>query len=95
VTGLKTSSDPDEFEVLDGQQRLIAVFDFFDNELPLSKKSAAEFGAEYYNALSTSIADMRKIRKNFFSVYRQDCRSQVAKNQICTQQFEGFCKTAR
>jgi len=54
---LKTSSDPDEFEVLDGQQRLIAVFDFFDNELPLSKKSAAEFGAEYYNGLPTSIAD--------------------------------------
>ena len=54
---LKTSSDPDEFEVLDGQQRLNAIFNFFDNELPLSNKSAAEFGAEYYDRLPTSITD--------------------------------------
>jgi hypothetical protein len=32
---LKTSEDPEEFEVVDGQQRLSAVFDFFDNLLSL------------------------------------------------------------
>jgi Protein of unknown function DUF262 len=54
---LKTSGNPDEFEVLDGQQRLGAIFDFFDNELPLSEESAAKFGARYYRSLPTAIAD--------------------------------------
>jgi hypothetical protein len=29
----RTSTDPEEFEVVDGQQRLMTIFEFFDNEL--------------------------------------------------------------
>lgn len=47
----------DEIEVVDGQQRLNAIFEFFSNELPLSQRSAKEFGAEYYKDLSTELAD--------------------------------------
>ncbi|HEX7180192.1 MAG TPA: DUF262 domain-containing protein, partial [Thermoanaerobaculia bacterium] len=43
---LRTSKEPEEFEVVDGQQRLQAIFEFFDNELPLSKESQATFGSE-------------------------------------------------
>lgn len=32
----------DKWEILDGQQRLKAVFDFVENEMPLSKKETAE-----------------------------------------------------
>jgi uncharacterized protein with ParB-like and HNH nuclease domain len=39
---LKSSDAPEEFEVLDGQQRLTAIFEFCDDELPLSKESAEE-----------------------------------------------------
>jgi len=28
---LRTSEEPEEFEVVDGQQRLLAIFEFFDN----------------------------------------------------------------
>ena len=54
---VKTSSDPDEYEVVDGQQRLITIFEFFDNELPLSKTSAKLFGAEYYKDLREKYSD--------------------------------------
>jgi hypothetical protein len=47
----------DEFEVVDGQQRLSAIFEFFSNELPLSKNAAKKFGAEYYKNLPTRHAD--------------------------------------
>lgn len=48
---LRTSADPAEFEVVDGQQRLNAIFEFFDNDLELSKDSAQEFGGAYYRDL--------------------------------------------
>src|SRR5689334_1602032 len=48
---LKTSEDPEEFEVVDGQQRLTTIFEFFDNELSLSEKSAKEFRGKYYKDL--------------------------------------------
>ena len=41
---LKTSQEPEEFEVVDGQQRLVAIFEFFSNDLPLSPSSAERFG---------------------------------------------------
>ena len=44
---LKSSEDPEEFEVVDGQQRLVSIFEFFDNDLPLSPKSAEDFGVQY------------------------------------------------
>ncbi len=55
---LKTSSQPNEYEVVDGQQRLVAVFEFFDNELALNASSAEEFGAQYYKGLPEHLADL-------------------------------------
>lgn len=54
---VKTASDPNEYEVVDGQQRLLAIFDFFDNELSLSEETAAKVGASYYNDLPEAVAD--------------------------------------
>ena len=54
---LKTASDPTEYEVVDGQQRLMAIFEFFDNELPLSDESAKIFKAQYYKNLPEHISD--------------------------------------
>ena len=52
---VKTSED--EYEVVDGQQRLQAVYEFFSNELPLSTSSAAEFGGVYYKDLPQRSSD--------------------------------------
>ena len=54
---LKTSSSPDEFEVLDGQQRLSAIWEFFDGDLVLSRESAERFGASTYDELQDEISD--------------------------------------
>ena len=54
---LKISDDPEEFEVVDGQQRLSAIFEFFANELPLTDKSAKEFGGYYYQELKSKYSD--------------------------------------
>src|SRR5574340_1262434 len=54
---LRVSSDPDEYEVVDGQQRLMAIFEFFDNELPLSDESARLFKARQYKDLSDTLSD--------------------------------------
>ena len=54
---VKTASDPNEYEVVDGQQRLMAIFEFLDNELPLSRESAEEFGAQYKEGLPEHVAD--------------------------------------
>ncbi len=55
---VKTSDDPEEFEVVDGQQRLTTIFAFFDNELPLADKSAKEFGGgKYYKELPQAYTD--------------------------------------
>lgn len=54
---LKTSNEPEEFEVVDGQQRLAAIWDFFDNELTLSRASAKKFGAEYHKDLPDALQD--------------------------------------
>jgi len=48
---LKVSDSPGDYEVVDGQQRLTAIFEFFANELPLSEESAKEFGGHYYREL--------------------------------------------
>jgi Protein of unknown function DUF262 len=37
---LKTGSSPEEFEVLDGQQRLTTIFEFFDDQFSLAPESA-------------------------------------------------------
>jgi hypothetical protein len=55
---LKTSSDEEQqYEVVDGQQRLTSIFEFFDNKLPLSDETAAEFGGRYYKDLPSKVSD--------------------------------------
>lgn len=53
----KTSDDPDEFEVVDGQQRLATIFEFFEGELELSGDSAGEFGGRTYTDLPETVTD--------------------------------------
>src|SRR4051812_39603622 len=43
--------DDEEYEVVDGQQRLSAIYEFFANELPLSEETAARFGGPFYKDL--------------------------------------------
>lgn len=47
----------DQMEVVDGQQRLNAIFSFFANELALSDDSAEEFGGKYYKDLNPEFSD--------------------------------------
>ena len=54
---LKTSDDPETFDVVDGQQRLNAIFEFFSGDLRLSKESAREFGGEHYRDLPPKYSD--------------------------------------
>jgi hypothetical protein len=54
---VKTASNPEQYEVVDGQQRLSAIFEFFDNSLPLSARASEEFGGEYYRELPVEAAD--------------------------------------
>jgi hypothetical protein len=53
----KVSAAPEEFEVVDGQQRLMAIFEFFDGLLTLSPDTAHRVGAETYEELPDHIAD--------------------------------------
>ena len=41
----------DAFEVVDGQQRLNAIYEFFGNEVQLSAESAKAFGGPFYKDL--------------------------------------------
>ena len=54
---LKNNEEPEQYEVVDGQQRLVSIYEFFDNELPLSPSSIEEFGAEYYKDLTDCLSD--------------------------------------
>jgi uncharacterized protein with ParB-like and HNH nuclease domain len=54
---LKTSPDEDQYEVVDGQQRLSSIFEFFDNDLLPSDDTAAEFGGCRYKELPPRISD--------------------------------------
>jgi len=49
--------EDDDFEVVDGQQRLTAIYEFFGNELPLSEESAREYGGRLYSDLKQGITD--------------------------------------
>jgi len=53
----KTNEEPDEFDVVDGQQRLTAIWEFMDGELKLTKEQAAEFGGDDYESLLEALAD--------------------------------------
>ncbi|MBC7446834.1 MAG: DUF262 domain-containing protein [Hymenobacteraceae bacterium] len=52
---LKTGRD--EYEVVDGQQRINAIIDFFGNELALSEESTTKFGGPLYKDLDPNISD--------------------------------------
>ena len=54
---LKVSTDPEAYEVVDGQQRLVTIFDFFDNELALPDGAAQEFGGIYHRDLPDDLGD--------------------------------------
>jgi uncharacterized protein with ParB-like and HNH nuclease domain len=47
----------DLFEVVDGQQRLSAIYEFFANELPLPQESVPKFGGPYYKDLKPNYSD--------------------------------------
>src|SRR5438034_995186 len=49
--------DDDQFEVVDGQQRLTAIYEFFGNELELSGESAKAFGGAFYKDLKPKFSD--------------------------------------
>ena len=55
---LLTNDEPEEFEVVDGQQRLLAIWEFFDNDLSLSPDSdALTGGARQYQDLPDQLSD--------------------------------------
>jgi hypothetical protein len=54
---LRTGSNPEEFEVLDGQQRLTTIFEFFDDQFALTNESAEEFGGDFYSNLPSDVSD--------------------------------------
>lgn len=54
----KTSDDPETFEVVDGQQRLATIFEFFDNDLELAPASAKRFGGKTYRDLPDKYSDL-------------------------------------
>ncbi len=49
--------DENTFECVDGQQRLTAIFEFFDGGLALSSDTAAQVGAKTYKDLPEPILD--------------------------------------
>ena len=50
--------DEEHFECIDGQQRLLAIFRFYNNEIPLSMKYSGQFGGLYYKELPDKIKDI-------------------------------------
>ena len=46
-----------EYEVVDGQQRLLAIYEFFGNELQLPTSCAKQFGGTYYKELPQPASD--------------------------------------
>jgi hypothetical protein len=54
---LRVSAEPEEFEVVDGQQRLMTVFEFFDNQLSLSADTTKRFGGPLYKDLKQQFSD--------------------------------------
>jgi hypothetical protein len=54
---LKTSDSPEQFDVVDGQQRLNAIWEFLDGNLTLPDETTSEFGGKTYATLSPDISD--------------------------------------
>jgi hypothetical protein len=47
----------DQYQVEDGQQRLLAIYEFCGDELPLFPESAKKFGGQYYSDLPQAVAE--------------------------------------
>jgi hypothetical protein len=54
---LRVADDPEEYEVVDGQQRLAAILEFFDNDLPLAEDTANRVGGKFYRELPDEVSD--------------------------------------
>jgi hypothetical protein len=54
---LEISDNPDTYEVVDGQQRLVTIFEFLDNELSLAEESAKDLGGQTYDDLADKVKD--------------------------------------
>ena len=54
---LKVSDTPESFEVVDGQQRLVAIWEFFDGELELADDTAKTFRGKTYSDLPDAVVD--------------------------------------
>jgi uncharacterized protein with ParB-like and HNH nuclease domain len=54
---VKTSDNPVEYEVVDGQQRLSAIFEFLDNSLPLTAEAQKRVGGKLYADLPDNVSD--------------------------------------
>jgi hypothetical protein len=53
----KTNENPDEFDVVDGQQRLTAIWEFMDGQLKLDADQADLFGGDDYDNLPEVLSD--------------------------------------
>ena len=49
--------DDGSFECVDGQQRLVAIFEFFDNQLELDADVAKRFGGNKYAEIEDEVSD--------------------------------------
>src|SRR5437867_6575448 len=47
----------DQFEVVDGQQRLTAIYEFFGKELELTEASTKDFGGPFYKDIKPKFSD--------------------------------------
>ncbi|MBI1885344.1 MAG: DUF262 domain-containing protein [Chloroflexi bacterium] len=54
---VRASDSPETWEVVDGQQRLAAIFAFLDNKLLLSPETQAIYGGPYYKDLPPEVSD--------------------------------------
>ena len=50
--------DEQNFECIDGQQRLNAIFGFYNNEYPLPRKHSGKYGGNFYKNLPDRIQDI-------------------------------------
>ncbi len=54
---VKVNDAPDQYEVVDGQERLAAIWAFQDGTLALSDESSREFGGKTYRELPPDVSD--------------------------------------
>jgi Protein of unknown function DUF262 len=54
---VKVSAEPEAYEVVDGQQRLVTIWEFFEDELQLAEKTAQDFGGRFHGELPDAVVD--------------------------------------